>query len=248
MNKLLVLLSVGVLVLGMAGCGDQTNGSGGQQSGAQTNGSGQQSGEQTSGGGQQSDAQTNGDGQQSGAQTNGDGQQGGGSSEGSDEGQATGAVVNGYDYQDGWTEEMQGVRNVVTDALGDDYWPDMPMMPDMLEAVYGVSPDMYEDYMAEAPMISTNVDTLVIVRAKEDKAEAVEEALNAYRDANINDTMQYPMNVGKIQASRIEKIGDYICFVQLGADTMDLEDEAAIAHCQEVNELVIEILHQQLQE
>ena len=49
------------------------------------------------------------------------------------------------------------------------------------------------------------VDDLVEVLAEdfEDAEEAVEEALNAYRDMNVNDTMQYPMNVGKVQASRV---------------------------------------------
>jgi hypothetical protein len=90
----------------------------------------------------------------------------------------------------------------------------------------------------------------VVVKAKEGQEQAVEDALNAYRNAKVNDTMQYPMNLGKIQASRVERIGSYVCFVQLGADTMealDQGDEAVIAQCQEVNELVLEIISQKIQ-
>ena len=115
----------------------------------------------------------------------------------------------------------------------------------MLEGTFGITADMYDDYMAEMPMISTNVDTLIVVKPKEGQVQAVEDALNAYRNMMVEDTMQYPMNVGKIQASRIERIGDYVCFVQLGADVMDVleqGDEAVIKHCQEQNELAIEVM------
>jgi len=150
----------------------------------------------------------------------------------------------------GWSEEMQGIKTAITDSLGENYWPDMPLDATMLQDMLGIAPDMYEDYLAEMPMISTNVDTLVIVKAKEGQADAVEEALTAYRESKVNDTMQYPMNVGKIQASKVEKFGNYVCFVQLGADTMSAAeqgDEAVITQCQEVNEQVLEIIGQQVQ-
>ncbi len=145
----------------------------------------------------------------------------------------------------GWSQEMEALKTVVVDKLGENYWPNMPVTPDIMEGLFGITADMYEDYLAEMPMISTNVDTLVIIKPKADKAQAVEDALTAYREAKVNDTMQYPMNVGKIQASTIEKIGDYICFIQLGADTMELSekgDDAVIKHCQEQNKIAIEQL------
>ena len=115
---------------------------------------------------------------------------------------------------------------------------------------YGVSAELYDAYLGEAPMISVNVDTLLIIHAKDGKVEEVESALNAYRDSLVNDTMQYPMNLGKIQASRVERIGDYVCFVQLGADTSSVEeqgDEAVITYCQEQNELALEAIRQTLE-
>jgi len=69
--------------------------------------------------------------------------------------------------------------------------------------------------------------------------------LTAYRDNLVNDTMQYPMNVGKIQASEVKSIGNYVCFVQLGADVMaamDKGDEEVIKHCQAQNAIAIEAL------
>lgn len=144
-----------------------------------------------------------------------------------------------------WSEEMQNVRQAVADALGENYWPDYAITPEMLEGTFGISAELYEDYVGEMPMISTNVDTLIVIKAKEGKVQEVEDALNAYRDRLVDDTMQYPMNLGKIQASRIDVSGNYVSFVQLGADVMDIMeqgDEAVIEYCLEQNELAIEVI------
>jgi len=149
-----------------------------------------------------------------------------------------------------WSEEMAGIKAAVQDALGDEYWPDMALDSEMLQAIFNISPEMYEDYMAEMPMISNNVDTLVIVKAKEDQADAVEAALTAYRDVLVNDSLQYPMNVGKVQASSVERIGNYVLFVQLGGDTMgvlDDGDDAVVTKCQEANALVISTIRQKIE-
>ena len=155
------------------------------------------------------------------------------------------------DISQGWSEEMEGVKAAVVSAVGaDNYFPNMPVDPETMEMIYGVAPDMYDDYLAEMPMISTNVDTLLIVKAKDDKVEAVQEALNAYREMLVNDTFQYPINVGKIQASRIETFGNYVCFVQLGGDVMtaaESGDEAVIEQCQQANELALEVIGQNVQ-
>ncbi|MBE5884744.1 MAG: DUF4358 domain-containing protein [Lachnospiraceae bacterium] len=153
------------------------------------------------------------------------------------------------DVANGWSEEMNTIKTAVVDALGEGYWPNTPIVPEMLEGTFGISSDMYSDYMGEIPMISTNVDTLLIIKANDDKVEAVETALNTYRDNLIADTMQYPQNVGKIQASRIEKVGNYVCFVQLGGGNLideNVSEEQSIIKCQEQNELAIEVIGQNL--
>ena len=144
---------------------------------------------------------------------------------------------------------LDEVKAAVTDALGENYWPNAEIPEEMLSTLYGITEDMYEEYLGESPMISMNVDTMLIVKAKEDKVAAVEEALTAYRETLINDSLQYPMNVGKVQASRIATFGQYVCFVQLGADTMEASengDEAVIEKCQQDNELVLEIIENTL--
>ena len=163
--------------------------------------------------------------------------------------ESTGTSVESTEAENAGTP-LQNAKKAVTDALGDDYWPDSEIPEEMLNETYGVGADLYDAYLGECPMISVNVDTLLIIHAKDGKVEDVENALNAYRDSLVNDTMQYPMNLGKIQASRVERIGDYVCFVQLGADTSSVEeqgDEAVITYCQEQNELALEAIRQTLE-
>jgi len=94
-------------------------------------------------------------------------------------------------------------------------------------------------------MISTFVETFIGVKAKEGKGEEAEKALNTYRDQLVNDTMQYPMNVAKIQASQVIRHGDYVFFVMLGApsdEAMEEGDEAALKSAAENNQIAVDII------
>lgn len=133
---------------------------------------------------------------------------------------------------------VEDLKAAVVEELGENYWPNMALNETDIEGLLGVSAQDYEEAVAEMPMISTNVDTLIIIRAKEGKTVDVEKAVTEYRERLVNDTMQYPMNIGKIQASEVAVYGNYVCFVQLGADTMkaaEQGDEEVITHCKEAN-------------
>ena len=153
-------------------------------------------------------------------------------------------------------EETSGIRDdvsakvlveAVASELGDEYWADMELAPEYLEDWYGISSDLYEEYYGQTPMISANVDALIVVKAAEDKKEKVEEALRAYRDKLVNDTMQYPSNIPKIQAAMIETYGNYVCFVQLGGSMNNQEDEEeAMKVCMEANEQALSIIKKEL--
>lgn len=146
---------------------------------------------------------------------------------------------------------LQPLRDAVAEELGENYWPNFPIDADMLEQIYGVSADMYDAFLGEMPAISVHVDTLLVVQAKSGQTEAVSQALNEYRDRQINDSAQYPMNIGKVQASAVEVIGDYVCFVQLGGDVTLFEeggDDAVIEHCQAENQKAIDALRKAIEE
>lgn len=149
------------------------------------------------------------------------------------------------DAAEGWSEEMSALREAVVAELGDEYWPETAMPADYIETYYGLSSDMYEDYMGEMPLMSTKVDTLLIVKAREGQAEAVEEALKAYQKDQAENSLQYPMNMAKVQAAKVERIGNYVCYALLGGDITPYEeqgDEAIIRYCQEQNDRAIETI------
>lgn len=221
MKKLAVLLLTATLALSLASCGNKNEGDGGSQAGNSQESS-------------ISDAATN------------------PVSEPESQPESDQQPEDGASQmpEDDISEQMSAIRQAVVDVLGDNYWPDTQIPAEYLEG-YGLTSEMYADFWGEMPMISTNVDTLIVIQANEGQIDAVEEVLNSYRDTLVNDTMQYPMNVGVVQASRIEVVGDYACFVQLGADTMDLMDsgdEAVILHCQELNETALEAIERVIQQ
>ena len=140
--------------------------------------------------------------------------------------------------------DVATIKQAVVDVLGENYWPNTEMSPEFLKD-FGLTEDMYDAFLGEMPLISANVDTLIVIQAKPKQLEAVETVLNNYRENLVNDTMQYPANVGKIQASRIATFGNFVCFVQLGADVtnvLESGEEAVIKHCQEQNELALEAI------
>ncbi|NLL78462.1 MAG: DUF4358 domain-containing protein [Clostridiales bacterium] len=143
----------------------------------------------------------------------------------------------------------EDLKAAVTEVLGEDYWPSYALNEEEIENLLGLTTDFYEEFTAEMPMISTNVDTLMIIKAKEGKTADVEKAVTKYREMLINDTFQYPMNIGKIQASEIAVYENYVCFVQLGADTMNAAeqgDDAVIAHCREANDKALNAIFTKL--
>ena len=133
----------------------------------------------------------------------------------------------------------------IKEAYGDRYAPNSEMDPQLLEDLAGLTPDLYEDYVAEMPLISTFVETFIGVKAADGKGDEVEKVLSAYRDRLVSDTMQYPMNLSKIQASQVVRHGDYVFFVMLGAaDDAELEkgDEAALNSAKENNQIAIDVI------
>lgn len=142
---------------------------------------------------------------------------------------------------------LSELEKEVKDLLGDNYWPEVNLSKTELEKLTGITEDMYVDFLAEKQAFDAHIDTLMIIHAREDYVGTVEQAIETYRSALIEQNKNYPQNLSKARASRIETIDDYICFVQLGADTTSLADkgqEAVMAHCLEENEKALYVLEQ----
>lgn len=165
----------------------------------------------------------------------------------------SGPSTGGAEAQASYRNDVgtQELRDAAADALGEGYWPNMELGGTELEGLTGLKADQYEEFSAEMPMISVNVDTLIIVKAKEGKAGEAADALTSYRQRLVEDTMQYPMNLGKIQASEVVSFGNYVCFIQLGGDTSSADEsgeEAVIKHCQAENQKAAEAIEALLKE
>ncbi len=145
------------------------------------------------------------------------------------------------------SSKLKEVRDAVAEAYGENYLPEMPLDAESLEMLYGVKPDMYEEALGEIPMISAQVDTLILVKAKEGRAADVQAALEAYRTNQLEAGMNYPMNVPKIEASEVLVYGDYVCYLMLGMIDDSIEDEGEMLTAyQEQNQTGKQVLEQYL--
>jgi len=142
---------------------------------------------------------------------------------------------------------MPELREEVKNLLGDKYWPEVNLSAAELERLTGITEDMYVDFLAERQVLDAHIDTMILIHAKEDYVGDIERALEDYRSTIIEQNKNYPQNLSKAQASRLETIDDYVCFVQLGADTTPFADrghEAIMAYCLEENEKALYVLEQ----
>lgn len=153
------------------------------------------------------------------------------------------------------TIDLNALHNEIKEAYGDSYVPTEPMEGTDLNTRYGLTEDMYTELIAEFPMISVNVDEFVAVHAADGRAEDVKAALEAYQKNLQENSLQYPMNIPKIQASQVVSHGDYTFFVMLsfmedpsGDGEAALGDEAAseeeaLKKAQQDNQTAIDIIN-----
>lgn len=140
---------------------------------------------------------------------------------------------------------MTELHQKVKEAYGEDYIPNMSLDETYIKDILGLTTDMYEEIIAEMPTVSVHIDTFVAVKAKEGQADAVEAALNAYRDAQINDSMMYPANAVKIQGSQVVRHGDYVFFVCLGTISMEIQeqgDEAMLTEAKALTQKAVDVI------
>ena len=141
--------------------------------------------------------------------------------------------------------EVNDLRDLVAGLLGENYWPDTLFSGEELSERTGISEEMYDSFLAEYQHTGAGIDRMILIEAKEDQIENIENYLNEYRDVLLQIYEQQPQNKAKVFASRIETIDRYVCFVQLGADLSALREkgeEEMIRHCQEENERALDII------
>ncbi len=110
------------------------------------------------------------------------------------------------------------VLQAIKTVYGESYLPNVTIEQELLETQFGLSTDTYVEAAGEVPMISTNPDTVLVVKAVTGKEGDVKAALEAYRSKLINDSANYPMNLEKINAAKVESEGEYVAFLLVGAN------------------------------
>lgn len=122
---------------------------------------------------------------------------------------------------------LQDAVDAVKEAYGEDYLPSMDLDETYLTETMGVDMENVEEFIAQGPMISAHVDTLVAVKAKEGLGGTVAQELDDYRNDLYDNSLNYPMNMPKIAASQVVTYGDYVFFLMLGKynETDASEDE-----------------------
>lgn len=144
---------------------------------------------------------------------------------------------------------MDDLKDAVVEILGENYWPDTLLSAEELAERTGISENMYDDYMAEYQRAEAGIDMMILINAKEEEIETVEEYLNDYREVLLKIYEQQPQNKAKVFASRIEIIDNYVCYVQLGADISVLEDrgeDEMVAYCQQENERALDVIEKRI--
>lgn len=128
--------------------------------------------------------------------------------------------VSGIQAESGMVSDF---HEAVKEVYGEFYIPSMPLDDIMMADMIGINMENVLEYVGEVPMMSTFVDTFIVIEAKEGTVSEVLAELEAYKFKLHADSTQYPMNLAKISAAQTFSIDDYAFFVMLGA--MDEENE-----------------------
>lgn len=139
--------------------------------------------------------------------------------------------------------KVQEIYDAVVKAYGENYMPNVSLTKEEAAEKFGLNVDDIKDIKAEIPAVGMHVDTFVLIEAKEGKEDAVEKSLNDYRNNLIADTMQYPMNKVRIEASMVNRVDQYIAFILLGKMDDTIEDETKLLeYCKDENKKAVDAI------
>ncbi|MGO1468480.1 MAG: DUF4358 domain-containing protein [Tissierella sp.] len=126
--------------------------------------------------------------------------------------------------------DIEEIHVKVKEELGRYYIPDTNLSKEVLENRTDLDKDNIDEFIAEEPMISTKADTFIAIKAKDDKADDVEEDLEEYRQYLNEESVKYPRSFAKIKAAKVIRHGNYVFFIILGRPSgiADKESDEAL--------------------
>lgn len=137
---------------------------------------------------------------------------------------------------------VEEILKAVQEAYGEAYLPDTDLDEETLTQFWGMDLDSVESFAAQMPMISAHPDRVIIAKAKEGRGDDLEAELEKMRTALVEDTLIYPMNMAKTQASQVVRHGDYAALFLVGAidERADVSEEEALAFAQEETQKAVD--------
>lgn len=156
-------------------------------------------------------------------------------------------VISGDIKVTPWTD-LQKIHNMIKRAYGENYWPSMQRQDDeeYMKEVLKLDPAWCDDVIVDVAMISAHADMLVLVDASEGNVENVKNALDAYKDYLVNESLQYPMNAARVRGAVVDVVGDYVCFSILGGvlddDSWVTSEEELVEYYESVSQNAIRVL------
>jgi hypothetical protein len=120
--------------------------------------------------------------------------------------------------------ELSKILEAVKAELGEHYYPDRDMELSEVKDLTGLSDESIEEFIAQAPMMSVGVDTFIAIKATKGNGDIVAEGLEKYRTYLVEESLQYPMNLPKVNAAKVIQHEDYVFFVMLGGFDNSIED------------------------
>lgn len=119
----------------------------------------------------------------------------------------------------------ESISTVLHNTYGDNYLPSEQLDAQTVNSLFNLEDGDYDAFYAEVPMISVHADEVYIFKAA-DTTKALE-SLNKYRDAKMNQSMQYPINMPKTAASQVYDFGNGVVgYFVLGGYIDDADIEA----------------------
>ena len=144
---------------------------------------------------------------------------------------------------------MEEVVNTIKYALGEQYLPSMQLDQETFNQLTGLTPDMYEEFYAEVPMMSAHVDKLFIVKTSDESAARVAAAkFEEYHAIQLEDAHQYPMNLAKVENAKVSVYDEYAFYYILGGypveevveEVLDTEATEVVVEDAVVEDAVVE--------
>ena len=119
---------------------------------------------------------------------------------------------------------VSAILDKVKAAFGEDYLPNMPIEEEMVKETFKLDLGLVEEYVAEMPMIGFHPDKVLIVKAKEGKIDEVVAQLEAAKTEMVENGINYPANLEKVQSTKVVSKGNYAAFFMVGSSNNMSED------------------------